>query len=54
MRFSVECRAVDLAQVRWVDGEQCGLEFDRLPLQDKRRLQQFLTALQRTKGDSSR
>jgi hypothetical protein len=44
---------VDLAEVRWVDGEQYGLEFDRLPLQEKRRLEQFLKALQRAKGGST-
>jgi hypothetical protein len=32
-----------------VDGEQGGLEFDRLQLQEKRRLQQFLTAMQGAK-----
>jgi hypothetical protein len=45
---------VDLAEVRWAEGQECGLEFVRLPLQDKQRLQQFLDALQRAHGGGSR
>jgi hypothetical protein len=42
---------VDLAEVRWAGGEDCGLEFVRLRLEEKQRLTRFLTALQkRTKA----
>lgn len=41
---------VDLAEVRWADGEECGVEFVRVRLEEKRRLQQFLSALQRAQG----
>jgi PilZ domain len=44
---------VDLAEVRWAEGEDCGLEFVRLRLQEKQRLNRFLNALQkRSKGGS--
>ncbi len=44
---------VDLAEVRWAEGQECGLEFVRLPLQEKQRLQRFLDALQRRKGSGT-
>lgn len=53
MRFRVECRAMDLAEVRWAQGEEFGLEFVRVRLEEKRRLQQFLSALQRAQGGGS-
>ena len=39
---------VDLAEVRWAQGRECGLEFLRLRLEEKQRLLQLLTALQRS------
>jgi hypothetical protein len=38
---------VDLAEVRWAQGRECGLEFVRLRLEEKQRLQRFIKALQR-------
>lgn len=38
---------VDLADVRWADGRDCGLEFRRLRLEEKQRLQRFLGALEK-------
>jgi hypothetical protein len=38
---------VDLAEVRWADGVDCGLEFTRLRLEEKQRLNRFLNALQK-------
>lgn len=37
---------VDLAMVIWTEGCECGLEFRRLRLEEKTRLQRFLTALE--------
>jgi hypothetical protein len=45
---------VDLAEVRWAQGRECGLEFLRLRLEEKQRLQQFLSALQRVQGGGFR
>lgn len=44
---------VDLAEVRWAEGEECGLEFVRLRLEEKQRLQRFISALQRAHGGGS-
>lgn len=44
---------VDLAEVRWADGRTNGLEFRRLRLEEKRRLQRFLGALEQ-QGRSDR
>ncbi|MBI5411474.1 MAG: PilZ domain-containing protein [Nitrospirae bacterium] len=41
---------VDLAEVRWAQGRECGLEFLRLRLEEKKRLRRFLSALQRAQG----
>ena len=41
---------VDLAEVRWADGRDAGLEFLRLRLEEKRRLQGFIRAVQSAKG----
>jgi len=38
---------VDLAEVRWAQGREFGLEFVRLRLEEKARLQRFLDALLR-------
>jgi hypothetical protein len=38
---------IDLAEVRWADGPDCGLDFVRLRLEEKQRLTRFLTALQK-------
>jgi hypothetical protein len=45
---------VDLAEVRWVQGREYGLEFRRLRLEEKQRLQRFLSVLQRSKGGAFR
>jgi PilZ domain len=45
---------VDLAEVRWAQGRECGLEFVRLRLEEKQRLGRFLSALQRAKGGGFR
>lgn len=44
---------VDLAEVRWAEGQECGLEFVRLRLEEKQRLQRFIDALQRAQGGGS-
>jgi hypothetical protein len=36
---------VDLAEARWAQGRECGLEFMRVRLEDKERLLRFLSAL---------
>ena len=41
---------VDLAEVRWVRGQEFGLEFQRLRLEERKRLEQFLGALARAQG----
>ena len=41
---------VDLAEVRWADGRDAGLEFLRLRLEEKRRLQGFIRSVQSAKG----
>ena len=33
---------IDLAEVRWAQGRECGLEFQRLRLEEKQRLQRFI------------
>ncbi len=38
---------VELAEVRWAKGRDCGLEFSRLRLEEKERLQRFMSALTR-------
>jgi hypothetical protein len=38
---------VDLADVRWAKGREFGLEFVRLRLEEKARLQRFISALLR-------
>jgi len=38
---------VDLAEVRWADGREAGLEFLRLRLEEKQRLQGFINGLKR-------
>ncbi len=38
---------VDLAEVRWAAGRESGLEFRRLRLEERTRLQRFLGALQK-------
>jgi len=38
---------VDLAEVRWAQGREFGLEFVRLRLEEKARLQRFISALVR-------
>ena len=38
---------VDLAEVRWAQGREFGLEFVRLRLEEKARLQRFISALLR-------
>jgi len=38
---------VDLAEVRWADGRESGVEFLRLRLEEKQRLQRFLAGLKR-------
>ncbi|MGH7255660.1 MAG: PilZ domain-containing protein [Nitrospirales bacterium] len=38
---------VDLAEVRWAQGRDCGMEFQRLRLEEKERLQRFIGALKR-------
>jgi hypothetical protein len=38
---------VDLAEVRWADGREAGLEFLRLRLEEKQRLQRFINGLKR-------
>ena len=45
---------VDLAEVRWAQGEECGLEFQRVRLEEKQRLQRFLNALGRLKSGGFR
>ncbi|MBI4401419.1 MAG: PilZ domain-containing protein [Nitrospirae bacterium] len=45
---------VDLAEVRWAQGRECGLEFVRLRLEEKQRLGRFLSSLQRSKGGGFR
>ncbi|MER3422663.1 MAG: hypothetical protein C4293_04960 [Nitrospiraceae bacterium] len=45
---------VDLAEVRWTQGQACGMEFLRLRLEEKQRLQRFISALQRTEGGGFR
>jgi hypothetical protein len=45
---------VDVAQVRWADGQDCGLEFVRLRLQEKQRLTRFINAIERSKGGGIR
>ena len=46
---------VDLAEVRWAQGREFGLEFTRLRLEEKTRLHRFLAALlQRPKGGGSK
>lgn len=45
---------VDLAEVRWAQGRECGLEFLRLRLEEKERLQRFLSALQRARSSGFR
>lgn len=44
---------VDLAEVRWAQGQEYGVEFQRLRLEEKERLQRFLSALQRSQGSGS-
>lgn len=41
---------VDLAEVRWAQGREFGLEFVRLRLEEKVRLQRLLSSLQRSQG----
>lgn len=41
---------VDLAEVRWAQGREFGLEFLRLRLEEKTRLHRFLGALLRSRG----
>jgi len=41
---------VELAEVRWADGRDAGLEFLRLRLEEKQRLQGFIRAVQGPKG----
>jgi hypothetical protein len=41
---------VDVAEVRWAQGEEFGVEFVRLRLEEKQRLAKFLKALQRVQG----
>jgi len=46
---------VDLAEVRWAQGREFGLEFLRLRLEEKTRLQRFLSTLMRKpKGGESK
>jgi len=46
---------VDLAEVRWAQGREFGLEFMRLRLEEKTRLHRFLSALlPRPKGGGSK
>ena len=46
---------VDLAEVRWAQGREFGLEFLRLRLEEKTRLHRFLSALlPRPKGGGSK
>src|SRR6185436_16194444 len=45
---------VDLGEVRWAQGEECGVEFQRLRLEEKERLQRFVGAFQRLKGGGFR
>lgn len=46
---------VDLAEVRWAQGREFGLEFVRLRLEEKARLQRFISALLRqSEGGGSR
>jgi len=46
---------VDLAEVRWAQGREFGLEFLRRRLEEKTRLQRFLSALlPRPKGGGSK
>jgi hypothetical protein len=41
---------VDLAEVRWATGRDAGLEFLRLRLEEKLRLQGFIRAVQGATG----
>jgi hypothetical protein len=44
---------VDVAEVRWGQAGEYGLEFVRLPLQEKQRLSKFIKALEkRSKGET--
>lgn len=45
---------VDLAEVRWAQGRECGLEFLTLRLEEKQRLGRFLSTLQRAQGGGFR
>ena len=38
---------IDLGEVRWADGRESGVEFLRLRLEEKQRLQRFLAGLKR-------
>jgi hypothetical protein len=38
---------IELAEVRWAIGRECGLEFRRVRLEEKARLQRFISALMR-------
>lgn len=45
---------IDLAEVRWAQGRECGLEFLRLRLEEKQRLHRFISAFQRTESGGFR
>jgi len=45
---------VDLAEVRWAQGEECGIEFQRVRLEEKQRLQRFLGAFHRLRDGGYR